>query len=387
MLIMLYGCGETSTNSAALPALSVPQGNTVRISPEGSSYADPEILNNGENKVTFQDRADRIWLADLDPVTGDFVSATGEDILLGTDAGSLLDTFNGPEFGRDMQGWSVFYSKITDSVIQIWRAEVSDTDVVSTQQMTSGNSHMTAIPQQSDRLNSTRILHINGDWDNGMVAWFDDDNPADEINITAVDTRATTHPTWVEDTDQVILSLREGDNIGQLAFYNIQTGEFTRITDDAGNKTFPFAWSAPEFGNELIAMALVDKTSIGIYQDNGGALWDRISTLTIPDSSNGITLGSAEPFIAMGKSYLSLSIQLNNSSTPGIADAQVWIFGIEDDPATRFTYRCDDKNPSLSMRMDPEIFIGSEQAFVYYNIFTTNPNFEAYRCATGIRTN
>ena len=386
---------RTITVNTQTPAdpdpLSVPQGNVVRISPDGVSYADPEILNNDGNKITFQASPGRIWVADLNPVTGEFVSGTGDDPLVDTlvDTGAtpLTITNNGPEFGRDAHGWSVFYSKDDGygSDIQIWKAEGSDTGVATPQAVTSGTSHMATVTQKSDTLETTRILYIDGDWDAGMIAWLDEDNPFD-TDFAPVVSKDKTHPTWVEDTDWIILRSNEVDSLGQLALYNVKTTAIDIITDDAGDKTFPFTWRAPEFNNELLALALVYKTSVAIYRDNGGTYWERIATLTIPSGSGGISVGSAEPVVAMGQSYISLSVQLNSSSLPGTADSQIWILGIDADPATRYTYRCDDGADAPVMRIDPETLSGTEQVFVYYNVFTTDYHFDIYRCATGIRT-
>jgi hypothetical protein len=52
------------------------QGLAVRISPKGFSYIDPEIHNDA-NKLAYQTGGGEVWLADLDPVTGTFVSQPG----------------------------------------------------------------------------------------------------------------------------------------------------------------------------------------------------------------------------------------------------------------------------------------------------------------------
>lgn len=59
--------------------------NAERISPPGASYIDPEILSS-ENKLAFQTGTGAVWLADLDPQGGRFVSADGLDLLIDTGA-------------------------------------------------------------------------------------------------------------------------------------------------------------------------------------------------------------------------------------------------------------------------------------------------------------
>ena len=92
----------------------------VRISPPGASYIDPEILQL-PGKMTFQYQ-DQIWVADLNPDTGAFVSTTGRDYLMDGGAARLGSTFNGPEFGLNARGWAVYYAKEYNGTMQIWRS-------------------------------------------------------------------------------------------------------------------------------------------------------------------------------------------------------------------------------------------------------------------------
>ena len=59
--------------------LSVPAGEVVRISPTGQSYVDPEAMHESDT-LTFMDGSRRVWVSDVDPVTGKFVSAKGIDL-------------------------------------------------------------------------------------------------------------------------------------------------------------------------------------------------------------------------------------------------------------------------------------------------------------------
>jgi CubicO group peptidase (beta-lactamase class C family) len=369
---------------SVLPA-TVSAGPTERMSTAGESYADPEILTS-EAKITFQDKSGTVWVGDLDPQTGLFASPTGRDILLDSGAESLLVTFNGPEFGVDADGWSVFYSKRQGGgTVQVWRAEV-DGDQVSSAPLTSGMSQMTALPSRNPMADTTRLLSILGDWDAGTLVWLDEREPELMNEFGVVDTRDTTHPTWVWDTNAILFSRRSGVEFGQLALLDTQIGNETTVTKDAGDKTLPVGWLAPDYGGDLLVLALVDKTEIAVYRDAGEPNVQRIATLGIPTVSSGVTVGSAEPFVANGKSYISLAIQNNESQLPGVADAEIWIFDLDDNPETRFALRCDDGLPSPVMRIDPETFVGRDQVFVYYNVFTAQGNFEVFRCATGIKT-
>ena len=79
-----------------LQTLTVPAGDTKRLSPEGHPYLDPEVLSE-HGLVTFIDREKpdaprRVWVGALDPMTGLFKSGHGRDILIDTGHTSLRFT-------------------------------------------------------------------------------------------------------------------------------------------------------------------------------------------------------------------------------------------------------------------------------------------------------
>ncbi|MBI5395936.1 MAG: hypothetical protein HZA91_11620, partial [Verrucomicrobia bacterium] len=112
-----------------------------------------------------------------------------------------------------------------------------------------------------------------------------------------------------------------------------------------------------------------------------------IATLTAPPESKHTVMGSgsAEPFVAGGKSYVVLAIRSEKVGAGKVIDAEIWVLGIEDDPKKRFARRCDNGETSV-FRTDPEIYIGKEEVFVYYNVVTKDGVYEVWRSRTGIAT-
>lgn len=360
-----------------------PPGATLRLGPPGVSVSDPEFLNDGD-LVAWQTAGGEIRLAEVDPASGLF-SVDGAQ-LVDTGADSLLQSFNGPEFGLDREGWSVFYTKQSAGESQIWRAALGPGGELAAEPLTSGSPHTTPIVSQDANAENVFVVNIRGSWESGDVTWYRDATPELESFVAPVDTRATTHPTWIPGADTLIYREPEGAERGQLFLLDTETGARRQITGDAGDKTFPFGWFAPDHDGALLAFALLDQTAIAVYRDLGGAFWSRIATLPIPAESGGVTLGSAEPFVAAGRSFVTLSVQTNTSGTPGVADAQVWVFSVDPDPDDRIVLRCDDGQPAPAMRIDPESFLGAEQVYVYYNLVQPSGVIEAYRCASGIAT-
>jgi len=360
-----------------------PPGATLRLGPPGVSVSDPEFLNDGD-LAAWQTAGGEIRLAPVDPASGLFSVEDAQRV--DTGAVSLLESFNGPEFGLQRDGWSLFYTKQSGGVSQIWRAAMGPRGEVVAAPLTAGVPHTTPIVSQDAGADDVLVVNIRGSWAAGDVTWYRDSAPALESVVAPVDTRATTHPTWIPGADTLIFREPAGAQRGQLFLLDTETGARAQITDDAGDKTFPFGWFAPDHDGALLAFALLDQTAIAVYRDLGGTRWSRVATLPIPAESGGVTLGSAEPFVAAGRSFVSLSVQTNASSTPGEADAQVWVFSVDPDPADRIALRCDDGQPAPAMRIDPESFLGAEQVYVYYNLVRPRGVIEAYRCATGIPT-
>ena len=94
-------------------------------------------------------------------------------------------------------------------------------------------------------------------------------------------------------------------------------------------------------------------------------------------------IGAAEPFVIGERSYVSLTINSDRAGIAEVADGEVWIIGVEEDPDERLERRCDSGQRPLT-RFDPEVFIGEKEAFVYYNVVTEGRTFEVRRCRSGI---
>ncbi len=353
--------------------------NALRISPEGASYIDPELLNM-DDKMAFQSSGGTVYLSDIDPHTGAFVSATGKDLLIDIGATPLIHSFNGPEFGIDSQGWSIFYTKDNGGTPQIWRADVNGSEVTRTALTTGLLPKLSTLASKDITANSIKLLFSRGAFlKTGVVCWIDEDHPEREIVVDSIDTGTR----WIDSSTSFFYVKQTGKDAGQLFLYN--SGEMTekRITDDPDPKSYSYGWFAPEY-DELLVLAVLSDTAIAIYRDQGAEFWQKIATLTAPPSSEYKYIGSPEPFVAAGKSYISFVCKKSASSSQYV-DAEVWVTGIEADVDSRSMQRCDSGIPHV-IRTDPESYIGAEQVFIYYNVLNPTGKFEIWRYATGIST-
>ena len=360
----------------------------VRLSPVGQSYIDPEILNVGD-RLTFQTGAGAIWVADLDPGTGLFVSPTGKDSLVDEGAYPVAASWNGPEFGVDAEGWSVFYTKASPpgGTPQVWRARPGSAGW-ERGPVTAGGAHQTALATSSLTRTGTRVLNIRGDWDDGTMNWFSDGDASSAHDLIDIDDSifGRTPVRWSRDGRYVLYR----DELGRVNMHDADTGEHRLVTDDGAVHDDPNGWRAPEFGGELAIAALVEEGRIAILRDLGGPTWERIATLAVPEGSNQSYYGSPEPLVLGGRSYLSVAVkdQPNfGGTTP--TDSEIWIIGIEagDGGGPGFARRCDDAAPGV-FRSDPETYLGSDEVFVYYNVIDRSVGgggaYELWRARTGL---
>ncbi|MFW5748866.1 MAG: hypothetical protein ACOCYT_04550, partial [Chloroflexota bacterium] len=372
------------TGFAANPQPTVAQADNrvVTISPAGQSYVDPEILPGG-SLMTYQ-AAGSIYLAPLDPETGLIANANSAGLLIDSDAARVLTTFNGPEFGIDANGWALFYAKDDGGTIQTWRATVDRANGVTSERISDGGPYLSQLASRNPSAATTRIAAIRGTWQDGTAVWFDESAPENVREIATIE-NGVSSVRWVDNSSLITYSERDGADRGQVALLDTTTGLRQVITDDAGDKTDPYGWFAPEYDNDLLVLAIVDNAAVAVYRDTGGAAWERIATLTPPAESRFDFVSSAEPFTLNGRSYMSLIVKNADDSRQRFTDSEVWLFDLNADTGTRYAERCDSGESGVA-RSDPEVYVGAENVFVYYNVLS-GPNvtpYEIRRCRSAL---
>ncbi|HJK96419.1 MAG TPA: calcium-binding EGF-like domain-containing protein [Polyangiaceae bacterium LLY-WYZ-14_1] len=358
--------------------LRVPPGETRQLGAAGISYFDPEVLSSPP-LMTFTDQARTVWLAELDPVTGDLVSADGRDLAIDVGHAPLGATNNGPEFGVDENGWSIVYSKAVGGRIHTHQAFVEGADVT-TSAVTSGTPILGAVASKAPEASSVHVLAVRGAWNDGEAVWLDLARPDHQVPwASAVE---DTDGRWIDGALLAVHMVRDPPHDGQLALFDPRTETSTPITDDDTAKERPFGWFAPEAEGAIRVLAIVDGgTAIGVYEQRADGPWPQVLRVSLPAGSGGTRFSSPEPFVVNGRSFASVSV-VNDSTTP--RDSQTWIVDLAD-PEGPGTVRCDDGGPQPVLRADPEVLIGEEQVFLYWYRFTGGP-VTLHRCASGLRT-
>jgi len=359
------------------------------INPAGQSYIDPE-LHPLRAEMVFQTNAE-VWVGALDLSSGRFVSASGKDTFIDMTI-SLTDSKNGPEYGLDSNGVSVFYnSQAVDGSFQFSRATELGVGSYVTEQLTAnGSDRVNQLPSQ-DQSSLTTYLAYGRDASvpgsptaNGYIAYLDEALPNEDRDVTELRPGFAGFR-WLKDSSVFTTTVAEdGADQGQIKLINAATGEQRVITNDAGIKFDPFPWFAPEFDDAMAVHASVNGTDIAVYVDRGGPYFERVALLTPPSETGLSFVQSPEPFVTKsGTSYITLTLK----DDPGgvftdVSDSEIWIYGISDGP-DRFTLNCGDGRPER-VRHEAESLSGEHQLFIYYNEILPSGLFDLILCETGL---
>jgi hypothetical protein len=135
-------------------------------------------------------------------------------------------------------------------------------------------------------------------------------------------------------------------------------------------------------GGERVLVGGIDSTAVGaVYRRDPASGMFRIARRIEPRSDLGAPMMAAsfEPFDWAGRRYASFLV-LDGGRAPSMFPAEIWIADLDGGPLRRIS-------PARTLnRMDPEYFLGRDEAFVlYYARDPRAPGFGLYRARTGLR--
>lgn len=370
--------GAHKTVQARCPVPSNPDQD-VRMGVVTTQYIDPEF-SNSERQTVYQTGGGSVWIADIDPVTGLFRSETGKDFLMDRGAVPLATTMQGPEWGRDASGSSVYYTKLHNLVSQHYRATLVD-GVSVARRLTGGIvPRRTIMASSNSQSESVRLLYLRGVA--GLFSWSAMNETTPEIEMVMPEVHGgISGPRWIPGTDEFVY-LADVDGKKEIAMTNAVDGQTTILTDDGTDKVEVFPFRAPEFNNEALILVNIDYTRIAVYRDTGGAYFERILTIAPPADAEHKYMFSIEPLAAGGRTYFILEMHRSRALYLSL-DSSIWIFGMSSDPKTRFACRLDDG--TTAYRLEAEYLSGSDEVFVYYSVINILGRWELHRTRTGIR--
>ncbi len=336
----------------------------VTVSDPAVDLPDPEFDPVGDRMV-WQDRAGNLWIADLDPATGDLMPTSGRGQKLDENLSGLILTGNGPEWGYGNGEVIITYTRqvgesrslglARQNAAGAWEAGVVGNNG-------SPGERWRPLSTDPGTVGPALISYIR-EFESGDVGvgWREADDATTEGGVLGAGSNGGQ---WAQG-DRAFVSPQKVNDIFQLFWVDIDTEEVTQITDTGVNTLNAIPWLAPEYGDQLISAAM-DATMIGIFRHIDG-VWTLINTLDIPSTRPFI--GSPEPFVHDGKSYVTVVASEEIGVGPlaffPTGPSEIWIAGI--DPNEPFYRRIDDGLDG-PFRTEPEAYATDNGTVIYYTL-------------------
>jgi len=353
------------------------------ISDPAVSLIDPEVDQVG-NRIAWQNLLGELWVADLDPVTGDLTPANGKGELVDIGLVPLQVTLNGPEWSYGLNDTRIVYTKSLATGFNLAAAELDQFGVWQTQSLASSFLKLTPLGTPSSNTQVPGVSYFSYDIgsSNLFLGWRDIDDASTEGLLLD---GSVSSGRWVEDQPLIVTTINV-NGFKQVVTYDIANDVLSQLTSDASHKFLPYMWMAPEYG-EILMMTMLDTEAVGIYQQDVGG-WNLIHSISLPTTKPFVH--SPEPFVYGGKSYILLvaADQLGSGGsffgTP-VGPTEIWIAGI--DAQQPFFRRIDDPLYEAN-RLDPEIYIIADDAVALYSEKDESTGrFLLKRAKTGLATN
>jgi len=362
-------------------------------------YLDPEFIDvNGQYMVMFYVPVggfNSMWVADLNPTSGELVSPNGLDLFIDDSLPSIFTTLiNGAEWGADINGQTIFYTKADiNGKKQVWRAQLGNPPVLSKLTNDSiDNIHWAATLNPDD--NSTFFFLARVNTNGTKTLYYTDANNVSYNHPLLGFDWSTNGSRFIPDTALFVFPKQISSNKFELAEVNMSNGIERIITNDNVRKMDVWGFKAPEYGNEILYTALISNVTIGIYRflhpyDPFATLIDSIKA---PQGHPLKYLRSIE-ILQTGegcfdKTYFAFLGSKNPVAlTP--SDGAMWVASLGSDTGGRFVRRVDigAVTGDSSYRVEPELLIGNDEVFLYYNAYNFDNSLEFRRCRTGIFKN
>ncbi|NNJ94276.1 MAG: hypothetical protein HKP57_05985, partial [Halobacteria archaeon] len=242
-------------------------------------YIDPEFEPDG-NRIVFQDSKARAWVGELDPETGQCITATCLDVLVASDVLTGVDPryfFNGPEWGISAAGTALYLTKFDDAGIpQAWWVNPDGSGL--TQLTFEPGGVWAGVASNAWFAPLVRVIASSGTVNDLIPGiWFDETDgvlqPLPGLTLQSGGGR------FVLNTARyAIYPYRESGKYSQLAILDMELQTIRVITNTPGQKSQ--AWGLLLDG-VLHAATQRDLEEIEIYR-SGSMPWQKVATLTPP---------------------------------------------------------------------------------------------------------
>lgn len=377
------GWGQAAGRLPSLPGAEVQVTSARIIDYEfdwGRDGVDCPTCNGGDgnSRLVFSDALYNLWVAHVDPITGDFIPADGKGVLVDTMAAFATDFGNGPEWALSQLGSQLFYTKYSVPTVPPTPVDPQTAELAVASQ--SEGAWIPVALNYGDKKQSPLATQDVGDavpllqyQDLAKVNtyWRVLDAPITQTKVPVKGYNAGSRR-WVPGTHKMILSARGQQGTAASGFravflYDTDTDALEQITNEAANNQGAMMWRAPEYGGDFVFFTVRDGQQLVVYRQvsngDGSSSWVVISTVVMPAATPYVW--SPEYFIHNGKSYIFFQMNTTSDSSDMTQPSRIGMVGILPENASLVDLT--PANAPDRVRMDPEYFITTQGPYIYYN--------------------
>jgi hypothetical protein len=381
---------------AEVQATATPMGDVEFDWGRDGIYCPTCNFGDGNARANWTDRQSNLWIAHLDPNSGQFISPGANDELADTTAFFWNVYGNGPEWAFSTQNGQ----KVSQLVYSRWQPGQPQTVAFTGAAYATQTAYNTwsakffpgAIGKGNGTAGSANSNLPEGSQCNAdpiALAMFKNFASPIQMFTEPVTSVTGTAPTLAPFTSNGIGErfvpcthqlLYQADAVfGQYTFqqvfwYNMDTGVVEQLTTDPTTKSAGFMFKAPDFGDNYIFFTLVNHTTIQVYEQtgtnaDGSPAFALVNSITSPDA-NEPYMNSPEPFINCTPTcttYVFTTLAKTTDAQKNLTEP-TGLAVIALSPNTpMFNILVPANFLPARQRLDPEYFITPNGPYLYYN--------------------
>lgn len=331
----------------------------VEACPVAAGVVDPEF-HSASRRVVFFDREARLKVAAL-KADGSIANACQGTVI---DTGVALSVagfplVNGAEWAASQQGIELFYTRYDDAGRSVM-ARAYENGGWRTETLAGSVDRGLPIPSMDGSDPQSRLLYAHGLGNGGYeLMWRESTDAGSERAFPAhVLADSGGAPRWVRGQRAITTTLPDAAGVPQAVRVDIDSGVVHPLTSGGARKDEVWMWSAPEFGGDWVFIAVVDRSRLQVWRQQGGQ-WSVVRVLNAPGFSGRPRIFSPEPYIVNGRSYVVMQL-----STDKYSAGDIWITSI--DPAQPLLRQVSDPATPGRVRSEPEWAQTPAGVFIYY---------------------
>jgi hypothetical protein len=346
------------------------------VSDPTSSLPQPEF-DRATNRIIWQDLQNRLWVGQVDPVTGALQPSDGRGQLVDTGLASVAEVENTPRYTYGGDQDAIVYTKKIDGEFQLAKALEIAPNTWQATLLENGTDRWRTNGTPEETTGPAMIVYNREGRVGTVVSWRELDDPATEQTAAVIAQGGR-----FLGTEPALLVLNYDDNhVIQVFVIPFETAEPEQVTFGDRDYENAFIWWAPEY-QDYIFTVMIEFSELAFFRRIDG-VWTNFYQLVIPNGKP--FLSSPEAFVVDGRSYVAIvscdELGVVFEGQPA-GPSEVWLTGI--DPAHPFFRRIDDPG-YLAIRSEPEPYMLDGDAVVYYTESEEdNPIRYVKRAKTGL---